>query len=168
MTGVQTCALPICEAESKFNGAKIGKLLCRGGYSFIVSDPVAQIQHIIRNHAVDGNRNIEVTGLIPAHTIYSSYWNRVRPMPKQVVLMRSPLIDSSEVTVCDLVKTPEMERWYSNIKSGLILSIHDVNTLALQNCDFDGDRCFSSNDPILIKGAQRDQIGRASCRERVF
>lgn len=151
-------ALIYREAESKFNGAKIGKLLCRGGYSFIVSDPVAQIQHIIRNHAVDGNHDVEVIGLIPAHTIYSSYWNRVLPMPEQVVLMRSPLIDSSEVTVCGLVKSPEMDRWYSYIKSGLILSIHDVNTLALQNCDFDGDRCFSSNDPVLIKGAQKEPV----------
>lgn len=146
------------EVESKFNGAKIGKLLCRGGYSFIVSDPVAQIQHIIRSHAVDGDHDITVSGLIPAHEIYSAYWNQVRPAPDKVVLMRSPLIDSSEVTVCGLARTSEMDKWYSHIKSGLILSIHDVNTLALQNCDFDGDRCFSSNDPILIKGAQRDPV----------
>lgn len=49
-------ALIYREAEAKFNGAKIGKLLCRGGYSFILSDPVAQIQHIIRHHATDGYR----------------------------------------------------------------------------------------------------------------
>ena len=73
------------EVESKFNGAKIGKLLCRGGYSFIVSDPVAQIQHIIRSHAVDGDHDIAVSGLIPAHEIYSAYWNRVRPAPDKVV-----------------------------------------------------------------------------------
>ncbi len=146
------------EVESKFNGAKIGKLLCRGGYSFIVSDPVAQIQHIIKSHAVDGDHDIAVSGLIPAHEIYSAYWNRVQPAPDKVVLMRSPLIDSSEVTVCGLARTPEMDRWYSYIKSGLILSIRDVSTLALQNCDFDGDRCFSSNDPILIKGAQRNPV----------
>lgn len=151
-------ALIYREAESRFNGAKIGKLLCRGGYSFIVSDPVAQIQHIIRSHAVDGDHNIDVAGLIPAHTIYSAYWNRINPAPEQVVLMRSPLIDSSEVTVCGLSRTKEMDRWYSHLKSGLILSIHDVNTLALQNCDFDGDRCFSSNDPVLIKGAQENPV----------
>ena len=146
------------EAESKFNGAKIGKLLCRGGYSFIVSDPVAQIQHIIRSHAVNGNRDIEIIGMIPAHTIYSAYWNQVNPAPSKVVLMRSPLVDSSEVTVCELFRTPEADRWYSHIKSGLILSIFDLNTLALQNCDFDGDRCFSSNNEILIKGAQENPV----------
>lgn len=146
------------EAETKFNNAKIGKLLCRGGYSFIVSDPVAQIQHIIKSHAVDREVDIEVTGLIPAHTIYSNYWNHVKPVTNEVVLMRSPLVDSSEVTVCRLVNTPDMEKWYSHIKSGLILSIFDVNTLALQNCDFDGDRCFSSNNPILIRGAQKDPV----------
>lgn len=146
------------EAESKFNGAKIGKLLCRGGYSFIVSDPVAQIQHIIRSHAANGNKDIEITGMIPAHTIYSAYWNRVHPAPSKVVLMRSPLVDSSEVTVCELFRTPEADKWYSHIKSGLVLSIFDLNTLALQNCDFDGDRCFSSNNEILIKGAQENPV----------
>lgn len=142
------------EAEAKFNGAKIGKLLCRGGYSFIVSDPVAQIQHVIRSHAADGNHDIEVTGLIPANAIYSAYWNSVKPVPEQVVLMRSPLIDPSEVVVCRLAGTDEMDKWYSHLKSGLILSIHDVITLSMQNCDFDGDRCFSSNSHVLIKGAQ--------------
>lgn len=151
-------ALIYREAESKFNGAKIGKLLCRGGYSFIVSDPMAQVQHIVRAHAIDGERNVEVTGLIPAHMIYSAYWNQVAPASEQVVLMRSPLIDASEVTVCRLAKSPDMLRWYSHIRSGLILSIHDVNTLALQNCDFDGDRCFSSNDKILIGGAQKAPV----------
>lgn len=146
------------EAETKFNNAKIGKLLCRGGYSFIISDPVAQIQHIIKSHAVDGNTDIEVAGLIPPHEIYSNYWNHVKPLSKEVVLMRSPLVDSSEVTVCGLANSPDMEKWYSHIKSGLILSIFDVNTLALQNCDFDGDRCFSSNNPILIKGAQDNPV----------
>lgn len=151
-------ALIYREAESKFNSAKIGKLLCRGGYSFIVSDPVAQIQHIIKSHAVDGEHDIEVTGLIPANAVYSNYWNQVQMAVNEVVLMRSPLVDSSEVTVCRLAKTSEMEKWYENIKSGLILSIFDVNTLALQNCDFDGDRCFSSDNPVLIKGAQKNPV----------
>lgn len=146
------------EAESKFNGAKIGKLLCRGGYSFIVSDPVAQIQHIIKAHAEDGDRDIAVTGLIPPQAIYSAYWNNTRHASDEVALMRSPLIDQSEVTVCRLSRTPEMDKWYSHIKSGLILSIHDLNTLALQNCDFDGDRCFSTNDPVIIKGAQEKPV----------
>lgn len=146
------------EAESKFNGAKIGKLLCRGGYSFIVSDPVAQIQHIIKAHADDGDRDITVKGLVPPRAIYSAYWNNTSPSSGEVALMRSPLIDQSEVTICRLSRTPEMDKWFSHIKSGLILSIHDLNTLALQNCDFDGDRCFSTNDPVIIKGAQEKPV----------
>ena len=38
------------------------------------------------------------------------------------------------------------------LNSGIILSIHDLATLQMQNCDFDGDRCFSSNMDILKKG----------------
>lgn len=146
------------EVEAKFNGAKIGKLLCRGGYSFIISDPIAQIQHIIKHHATNSNQDIEITGLLQAHSIYSAYWNRENHTTGELALMRSPLIDSSEVTICKLEQTPEMDRWYSHLKSGLVLSVHDLNTLALQNCDFDGDRCFSTNDHVIIKGAQKDPV----------
>ena len=113
---------------------------------------------MIKNHAIDGDKEITVTGLIPGGSIYSVYWNKANPVPKNVILMRSPCIDSSEAVTCGITDTPEMRKWYSHIQRGLILSIHDLNTLNMQNCDFDGDRAFTSDSEVLIRGAEKNPV----------
>ena len=60
------------------------------------------------------------------------------------------VIDQHEIAKMDLMLSDVKEFEY--LKSGIILSIHDLTTLQMQNCDFDGDRCFSSNMKILKKG----------------
>ncbi|MEG0895526.1 MAG: hypothetical protein RSE93_07395, partial [Oscillospiraceae bacterium] len=154
--------LVLKECKSKFKSAKIGKLLCRGNFQFLVSDPVAQIQAVIKTHAQDGDiDNIEVKGLIEANAVYSNYWNKQhfrKDTDKSIVLMRSPLIDQSEVAVRELIDSEDTKEWYKYIKSGVVLSIWDLTTLQCQNCDFDGDRVYSSNNPILKKGAYKNPL----------
>lgn len=141
------------DCKAKFKQAKISKLLVQGNFQFIVSDPVAQVEWILKNHTTEENKEkIEVKGVIPAYNIYSNYW-RAKTTDKQleeIVLMRSPLIDRHEVTKMNLLLEEIQEFRY--LKSGIILSIHDLATLQMQNCDFDGDRCFSSNMEVLKRG----------------
>lgn len=155
------------ECKAKFKSAKIGKILCSGNYQFLVSDPVAQIQAIIKNSAVDGNvKDLKVEGLVTANQVYSNYWTQDRCITLSdgskkyyhvnidaITLMRSPLIDQSEIAVRTLVNNEDTRNWYQYIQSGIVLSIWDLTTLQLQNCDFDGDRVFSSNNHILKNGA---------------
>lgn len=163
--------LIIKECKAKFKAAKIGKLLNESNYQFLVSDPVAQVQHVIKNHAIKEinlktGKSIptakeikyeEVTGLLKANEVYSYYWNNKKwenDKPRKLVLMRSPLIDRSEVAVMDL-KNEEVD-WYSTITSGIVMSIHDLTTLQMQNCDYDGDRCYSSRMDTLLAGALKN------------
>ncbi len=143
------------QAESKLRAAKIGKIEVRGNYQFLVSDPVAQIQHIIHQ---SGRNDVSVTGLIPKGHVCSHYWNKCADQPSEVVLMRSPVIAPSEIAVRELYKGNDALRWYDTIQSGIILPISDLTALQAQNCDFDGDRVFSSNDSALIKGATDDPV----------
>ena len=145
------------ECEKGFNNAMLGKLIFDGNFQFLVSDPLAQVQWIYKNHTKEEYKNdpdIKVEGVVKANHIYSEYWkNIVKKQDKkeeQIVLMRSPLIDQHEVTKMDLMMEDIEEFQFLN--SGIILSIHDLATLQMQNCDFDGDRCFSSNMDILKKG----------------
>lgn len=145
------------ECSRAFEKAKLGKLICDGNFQFLVSDPLAQAEWIYKNHTVDKNGNhpiIEVKGVVKSGEIYSNYWKRVSRVKKkqseQIVLMRSPLIDQHEIVKADLIM--EDIGWFDYLQSGIVLSIHDLITLQMQNCDFDGDRCFSSNMDILKKG----------------
>ncbi len=159
------------DCKAKFNAAKIGKLLTESNYQFLVSDPVAQVQHVIKNHAIKEidiktgklipkRKEIiveEVNGLLKANEAYSYYWNKKKwdaNNPRKLVLMRSPLIDRSEVVVADL-KSDGVD-WYSTITSGIILSIWDLATLQMQNCDYDGDRCYSSRMDTLITASMKN------------
>lgn len=145
------------ECEKGFKNAMIGKLIFDGNFQFIVSDPLAQAQWIYKNHTKEeykNNPDIKVEGIVKANHIYSEYWKGIAKKQdkkeEQIVLMRSPLIDQHEVTKMDLIMDNIEE--FRFLKSGIILSIHDLATLQMQNCDFDGDRCFSSNMDILKKG----------------
>ena len=145
------------ECEKGFKDAMLGKLIFDGNFQFIVSDPLAQAQWIYKNHTKEEYKNdpdIKVEGIVKANSIYSEYWENIangqNKKKEQIVLMRSPLIDQHEVTKMDLMMEDVEEFKY--LKSGIILSIHDLATLQMQNCDFDGDRCFSSNMGVLKKG----------------
>lgn len=145
------------ECEKGFKDAMLGKLIFDGNFQFIVSDPFAQAEWIYKNHTKEeykNNPDIKVKGIVKAGQIYSEYWKKITrkkgKSEEQIVLMRSPLIDQHEVTKMDLIMEDKEEFRY--LQSGIILSIHDLATLQMQNCDFDGDRCFSSNMDILKKG----------------
>lgn len=145
------------ECQRTFKKAMLGKLIWDGNFQFIVSDPVAQAEWIYNNHTVDANGNhpdIEIKGVVKAGEIYSNYWKKIsianKKESEQIVLMRSPLIDQHEIAKTNLIMD-DIE-WFKYLQSGVVLSIHDLITLQMQNCDFDGDRCFSSNMDILKKG----------------
>lgn len=152
------------QSKAKFKDAKIGKIECPSNFQFIISDPVAQIQFVIRNHAASDDivkqqefKSLKVQGLLKENEVYSHYWNENKYGQKEkIILMRSPMIDKSEIAVRNLVNTGDTRYWYGTVKSGIILSIHDLTTLQMQNCDMDGDRCFSSNLDTLVNGAMEN------------
>ena len=136
------------ECETKFNGAKLGKILVRGNFQFCISDPIAQIEWIANNHC---GMDIDIKGIVTAGHIYSNYWLNAEENTDEIVLMRSPLIDRNEIAKRKLIKT--REHYFRYISSGLIYSVHDLTALQEAGADFDGDISFSSNNPIVLKGS---------------
>ena len=135
------------ECESKLNGAKLGKLLIRGNFQFCVADPLAQLQWIEKNHC---GHDVDVVGFVPAGCIYSNYWLSADDRTDEIVLMRSPLIDRNEIAKRKLIT--ESQDIYSWLKSGIVMSIHDLTALQLGGCDFDGDILYSTNNEIISRG----------------
>jgi len=133
--------------KESFRQAKIGKLWCRGGYQFMLSDPVPLLRNAV---------GLDPTGLIPSNHIYSAYWNR--DQPKQLDLCRSPMVDRHEHNVVSLAASPDMDYWYQHLYSGIIYSIYDTSTIRHSDSDFDGDIVFSTDNKTLISGAYRDNL----------
>ena len=135
------------ECETKFKAAKLGKILVAGNFQFCVADPIAQLEWIAKNHC---GANIEVQGVVGEGEIYSNYWINTDYHIKDLVLMRSPLIDRNEIAKRKLIA--RREHYFRYLNSGLIYSIHDLTALQQGGADFDGDIVFSTNNEIIRRG----------------
>lgn len=134
--------------KEAIKAAKMGRIWVRGNYQFAISDPVAQCRHAL---------GLSPDGLIPAHHVYSQFWND-RGVTGEIICCRSPLTTYSEVVVNELSNTEEMQEWYQYIKSGFIQSIYDINVMLEADGDYDGDILFSTNDKYFFGGVRRGEL----------
>lgn len=107
------------------NAAKIGKIWVRGGYSFAISDPIAQCRSAL---------GLDPAGEIPANCVYSNFWNR-RGKTGVVDICRSPMIDLHEHNPSVLYTSEEAEYWYRYIESGVVFSIYDTAVCRMEDSD---------------------------------
>ena len=131
--------------KESFRQAKIGRLWSRGGYQFMLSDPIPLVRNAL---------GLDATGLIPANHVYSAYWNKYNPL--ELDLCRSPMVDRHEHNIVKLAKSSEMDKWYKYLYSGIIYSIYDTGTIRHSDSDFDGDIVYSTDNIQLINGAYRN------------
>lgn len=134
--------------KESVRAAKMGRIWVKGNYQFAISDPVAQCRSAL---------GLSPDGLIPAHHVYSNFWNE-RGITGEIICCRSPLTTYSEVVLNELSNTEEMREWYQYIKSGFIQSIYDINVMLEADGDFDGDILFSTNDKYFLKGVRRGEL----------
>lgn len=131
--------------KESFKQAKIGRWWCRGGYQFMLSDPIPLLQNAA---------NKTILGEIPANHVCSAYWNKTNP--KEIDLCRSPMVDRHEHNISKLHNSDITTEWYKYLYSGIIYSVYDLATIRHSDSDFDGDIVFSTDDIRLINGAYRD------------
>lgn len=148
-------SLILQECETKLDAAKLGKILVRGNYQFCVSDPIAQLEWIAKNH---GGLDIDVVGVVPSGCVYSNYWLNADDNNGVVTLLRSPLIDRNEIAKRTLVN--QRNDYLEYLNSGIIYSIHDLTLLQQAGADCDGDLSFSTNDAIVAKGSYDYGVAR--------
>ena len=103
---------------------------------------------------------------VGAGHIYSNYWMNAGEETKEIVLMRSPVIDRNEIAKRNLI--PTTEHYFRYLFSGLIYSIHDLTALQQGGCDFDGDISFSTNNSIVLKGSYDYDVAKPLENERLM
>lgn len=125
--------------EKKEKQAKLGKLFVEGNYSPLVSDPVAQCEHLC---------GLEVMGLLNEGESYSEYWNQKGV--KRVASARSPLTHNSEMRTSSLVDNGLLEKWYEYLDTVFILPVSGLDTVYYADADFDGDLLFTTSNETMI------------------
>ena len=131
----------------KIKNACLGRLLVKGNYSVLVSDPYAFCQHIF---------GMEVTGLLNENEYYSNFWNDKKV--KTVNSMRSPLTYYSEHNLLKLKKNENLEKWYRYLYSGIIVNVHGDDVLRWADSDYDFDIIMTTNSKEMIKGVLKDEL----------
>lgn len=133
--------------KKKIQKGCMGDIYVDGNFQTLVSDPYAYMQHVC---------GIEPTGLLGRDEFYSNYWNERGVI--QVDGMRSPLTFRSEHVVMNLKKTTETEKWYRYCKTGIIINWFGHTVQNFSGADFDLDILATTSNPIIIKGAYKDEL----------
>lgn len=124
----------------KKKDARIGRLMFRGCYSTMISDPYYQASHILGM-----NDNLLSDG-----EYYSKYWNDKGI--KEVVAIRSPIVHSSEINKLKFRFDEVVSHWYRYIQTGIIYPAYGVgiDPAIHGGSDFDGDEVCTIDNPIFL------------------
>lgn len=110
----------------RVSNACMGELFVHGNFQMMISDPYAQMEHIL---------GLPPTGLLRDHEFYCRYWS-----DQGVTLVnsaRSPQNARAENVLCPIVATPEMKHWYQHIKVGFIVNWYGHETVNWGGADYD-------------------------------
>lgn len=108
--------------------------IVNGAYQFIIPDLYALAQYAF---------GLDITGLIPVHTVYNRYWQEKQK--QECLLVRNPAIYKETVIASvaneKLNNWEEIKNWFQYQQTGVVLSIHDSSLQKMQSADTDGDHC---------------------------
>lgn len=124
-----------------------GKPFIRGFYSYICPDLYAACEYWLCNQDIPN-------GLIPANSVYNSFYND-KDVIKEIVCLRSPHLSDCEHGVRRLEKSDDCKKWFVGMDT--VISTHDLLTKTLQ-CDVDGDECLNVHDKAFINLVDRDKL----------
>jgi hypothetical protein len=125
--------------DKKIKEAKLGKLLLRGNFQVMISDPFAFCEHLF---------GLPVKGLLEDKQHYSHFWNEIGS--NRVAGMRSPLTWRSEVNDLHLIHNKLTEKWFKYLNSGIIYNIHGVDCMLHADSDFDFDIVCTTDCPDIV------------------
>lgn len=123
----------------------LGKLIFEGNYSFLISDPYAQCEHVF---------GLKVKGLLNDGQHYSQFWNKREK--KNVVACRPPLTYQSETNILNLQSGNIYDYWYKYINSGIVIPAGGIgiDVVLFADADHDGDIIATFSSKEFLEGVQ--------------
>lgn len=125
--------------KKSIDEAKVGKIYCSGFYHTGVGDMIGYLQYAIGEEPV---------GCLGEREIYSGNFDC-----GDIISLRSPLVDPSEVNKIKIAKNDIINRWFGYFKDQdvVMFNMYDVSLPQQGGADCDGDIFLLCDEPIIIK-----------------
>ena len=124
--------------KKSIDEAKVGKIYCSGFYHTGVGDMIGYLQYAV---------GLEPVGCLKERELYSGNFES-----GDIISLRSPLVDSSEVNKVKIVHNSLTSKWFSHFKDQdiVMFNMYDISAPQQGGADFDGDIFFLCNEPVVI------------------
>lgn len=124
--------------KKSIDEAKVGKIYCSGFYHTGVGDMIGYLQYAVREEPV---------GCLKEREIYSGNFDC-----GDIISLRSPLVDPSEVNKVKIVKNDTINRWLGHFKDQdvVMFNMYDVSLPQQGGADCDGDIFLLCDETIII------------------
>ena len=124
--------------KKSIDEAKVGKIYCSGFYHTGVGDMIGYLQYAVGEEPV---------GCLGEREIYSGNFDC-----GDIISLRSPLVDPSEVNKIRIAKNDIINRWFGYFKDQdvVMFNMYDVSLPQQGGADCDGDIFLLCNEPIVI------------------
>lgn len=124
--------------KKSIDEAKVGKIYCSGFYHTGVGDMIGYLQYAVGKEPV---------GCLGEREIYSGNFDC-----GDIISLRSPLVDPSEVNKVKIAKNDIINRWFGYFKDQdvVMFNMYDVSLPQQGGADCDGDIFLLCDEPIII------------------
>lgn len=124
--------------KKSIDEAKVGKIYCSGFYHTGVGDMIGYLQYAVGEEPV---------GCLGEREIYSGNFDC-----GDIISLRSPLVDPSEVNKVKIAKNDIINRWFDYFKDQdvVMFNMYDVSLPQQGGADCDGDIFLLCDEPIII------------------
>lgn len=125
--------------KKSIDEAKVGKIYCSGFYHTGVGDMIGYLQYAVGEEPV---------GCLCDREIYSGNFDC-----GEIISLRSPLVDPSEVNKVKIAKNDIINRWFNYFKDQdvVMFNMYDVSLPQQGGADCDGDIFLLCDEPIVIE-----------------
>lgn len=124
--------------KKSIDEAKVGKIYCSGFYHTGVGDMIGYLQYAVGEEPV---------GCLGEREIYSGNFDC-----GDIISLRSPLVDPSEVNKVKIAKNDIINRWFDYFKDQdvVMFNMYDVSLPQQGGADCDGDIFLLCDESIII------------------
>ena len=124
--------------KKSIDEAKVGKIYCSGFYHTGIGDMIGYLQYAVGEEPV---------GCLGEREIYSGNFDC-----GDIISLRSPLVDPSEVNKIRIAKNDIINRWFGYFKDQdvVMFNMYDVSLPQQGGADCDGDIFLLCDEPIII------------------